>query len=183
MINVISAGNIITQGESFEVVQSSRCYYTPVCINVEKKIVEPVGQCESYDVITSHLHAVPEVRESLLTQLFATTFNREEHRRLGKYLVDLSDIIGAFAPAGLTIVVWQGASDVKILQSMLGATYNQIRICNVSSRRVLKDLDEFEIWSRSSFHQCIPFYINRKVSTEERSFTKSQGGTRQCVRN
>lgn len=144
MIDVLSSAYVITRGAAFDIIESRRCNDTPLRIDVGRNTVEPVGQCDIFKQIDGRMFDKPEVRENLLTQLFETTFEGDLCQPF-EHSIDPTDVIRALAPKGLTIVLWQGGSDMKILRPLLGATYDQVDICNVESRRVRPDSEDFEL--------------------------------------
>ena len=134
MRDVISAGYVVAEAVTFDVVEARQCSDTPLSINLTEETQCPFRQCKSYDRIMRNLRTKPLVKEALLDQLFSITFNGD-FRRVYEHLVDPNEIIDEYIHKGVTIVMWNGGEDMKILRALLGGKINQLRICNVSCHR------------------------------------------------
>lgn len=140
--DVISAGYIICEGSSFDITSRAYCVDMPISINLETGSCCIQSQQTYYDRIMRFLHKVPEKREALLDQLFSTTFHGSFNQSY-EHSVDPSVVIKELVGESLTIIVWGGMEDMKILRALLGDEYDNIKFCNVTCIREDKQSNLF----------------------------------------
>jgi len=133
------------------------CLFASILVKI-RSITLHVGHSEIYENIDGKMLDRPEVRENLLTQLSAATFSGDPCMP-SKNAIDPTGVIEYYAKNDLTIVLWQGASDIRILRLLLGAMYHRVKICNVTSHRADINSDKFELTldCRESGRETIPF--------------------------
>lgn len=150
--DVIVSGYVLTKNSNYQFIKCNYCSNKPVHINCFLNKMSDLNINAARNRINNNLKSVPDKRDILLKHLNNTTYRADR-----ELLVNPHSVISPCIPEGITLVVYQGCEDVRILQTLLGSDYCDVNICNIRTKRtgesyifILKD-------ERSKAEYTVPF--------------------------